>query len=107
MGILDDATEGLIAEIGDGLQLLGQIEDIQLLGMIEGIVDFTDAVDQFAVIISAGIVLVLFICSNRLLGHFGRPLATVGSSRHSLNFPSPLQFAIFTGFVLWHINCAD
>ena len=63
MGILDDATEGFIAEISDGLQLLGQIEDIQLPGMIEGIVDFTDTADQFTAIISVGFVLALFIYS--------------------------------------------
>jgi hypothetical protein len=63
MGLLDDAMEVLIAEIGDGLQVLGLIEDIQLLGMIEDIVDFRDTADQFTLIISAGILLALFICS--------------------------------------------
>ena len=63
MGPLDDAVEVSMAEIGDGLQLLGQIEDIQLLGMIEGIVDFADTAEQFTAIISAGILLALFIYS--------------------------------------------
>jgi hypothetical protein len=63
MGPLDDAVEVSIAEIDDGLQLFGQIEDIQLLGMIEGIVDFADTAEQFTAIISAGILLALFIYS--------------------------------------------
>lgn len=63
MGPHDDAVDVSIAEIGDGLQLLGQIQDIQLLGMIEGILDFADTADQFTAIISAGFVLALFICS--------------------------------------------
>jgi hypothetical protein len=58
---LDDAVEFSTAEIADGLQLLGQIQDIQLLGLIEGIVDFADTAEQFTAIISAGIVLALFI----------------------------------------------
>jgi hypothetical protein len=60
---LDDAVEVSMAEIADGLQLLGQIQDVQLLGMIEGIVDFADTADQFTSIISAAILLALFIYS--------------------------------------------
>ena len=35
-----------MAEIDDGLQLLPLFEDIQLLGMIEGIVDFADTANN-------------------------------------------------------------
>jgi hypothetical protein len=60
---LDDAVEVSMAEISDGLQLLGQIEDIQLLGIIEGIVDFADTADEFIATISAGLLLALLIYS--------------------------------------------
>jgi hypothetical protein len=54
MGTLDDAIEVLISGVGDA--------GVQAIAMIEEIVTDTDTVDQFPAIISAGVVLALFIC---------------------------------------------
>jgi hypothetical protein len=55
MVIIDDALAVLISGIGDG--------GLQAIAMIEDMVTDIDAADQFTAIISAVIVLVLFICS--------------------------------------------
>jgi hypothetical protein len=59
MGTLDDAMEVLIAEMGDGMQLLSILEEL---------VPDMDTADPFPAMVFVGIVLALFIC---LIIHWG------------------------------------
>jgi hypothetical protein len=64
MGTLDDGMEILIAELGDGMQLLSMIEEL---------VHNTDTTEPVAAVILVGIVLAVFICLLTRWGSSDRP----------------------------------
>ena len=64
MGTLDDGIEVLIAELGDGMQLLNMIEEL---------VADMDSAEPVPAVILVGIVLALFICLITRWGSSDRP----------------------------------
>lgn len=64
MGTLDDGMEILMAELGDGMQLLSMIEDL---------VPNMDGAEPVPAVILVGIVLAVFICLMTRWGSSDRP----------------------------------